>query len=171
MDRGTDPARASLPAVLMAAGVLLADQVTKILASAGLGTDPVPLLGSFLRLVLRHNRGAAFSLSWGGPLVLTVVTALAVVVVAFLLLRRGAQTMPTRLALGAILGGACGNLLDRLLRGAVIDFIDIGTSSWRWPTFNVADIAITLGGITLAVVGLLGREPSLFGRNGKADVE
>ncbi len=143
--------RVRLRGYALAAIVLLLDQLTKRLALGGLELHhPVPVAGNLVRLMLAWNSGAAFSLSWGGPLFLAVFTALAAVLVAVFIWRCRECSPGSRLALGAILGGAAGNLLDRLLYGgSVIDFIDVGLGSSRWPTFNVADIAITLGGIAL----------------------
>jgi signal peptidase II len=146
---------------LLAAGVLLLDQITKSIALSGLAhSRPVEVLGSVVRLCLRMNAGAAFSLSWGGPTFLLVFNLAAAVVVCVFLLRCTRCTQATALALGAILGGALGNVLDRVLYGAVVDFIDVGASGFRWPTFNVADIGITLGGLVLVLFYRRPRAPT-----------
>ncbi len=138
---------------LIALAVLAADQGTKTLALAGLSAvDPVRVLGDYLRLVLRFNEGAAFSLSWGGPWVLVILSMLAAVFVTAALFRWRDKRPVETACLGLVLGGALGNLLDRLLRdGRVIDFIDAGLGSRRWPTFNVADIAISCGAVLLVL--------------------
>lgn len=129
--------------------VLVIDQITKNL-SLGLSEKPaIELLGGFIRLVLQFNRGAAFSLSWGGPVFLTILSGVAVVFVAVMLFKNSYPGKINSIALGAVLGGALGNLLDRFFYGAVIDFISIGTNSYRWPTFNFADMAISAGGVIL----------------------
>jgi signal peptidase II len=89
---------------------------------------------------------------WGGPLFLTVITAAAAVMVSIYIWKLGKYSPLFLAGLGAILGGALGNLLDRFMYGKVVDFIDIGFTGWRWPTFNVADIAITAGGILLMIL-------------------
>ncbi len=131
-----------------AAAVLLLDQVTKLVVRHSL-LDGIPkeILGNFARFTLRYNVGAAFSIGWGGPLFLIVFTALA----CFFLIRYMMKVEDRKqvLWLGVILGGAIGNLVDRILMGKVTDFIDIGLTGWRWPTFNVADIAICIGGIAV----------------------
>lgn len=133
----------------IAAAVLVIDQITKNL-SLGLSEKPaIELLGGFIRLVLQFNRGAAFSLSWGGPVFLTILSGVAVVFVAVMLFKNSYPGKINSIALGAVLGGALGNLLDRFFYGAVIDFISIGTNSYRWPTFNFADMAISAGGVIL----------------------
>ncbi|MCD4847083.1 MAG: signal peptidase II [Candidatus Aegiribacteria sp.] len=129
------------------------DQLTKRLALGSLDLhQPVSVIGNFFRFTLAWNQGAAFSMSWGGPMVLTVFTAIAVILIAVFIWRLRNHTTLFFIALGAILGGATGNLLDRFFYGKVIDFIDIGSNGWRWPTFNAADIAITIGGILLVIL-------------------
>ncbi len=136
--------------------VLALDQVTKALAVARLTSGPVELFGP-VRLELAYNRGVAFSLLSG----LTVPIVL-VVLALVLLLTRFARSVPTRpaaVAVGMVIGGALGNLVDRLLRphGEVVDFVYTGV----WPTFNVADASIVCGGILLAVsLWHVGRAPA-----------
>jgi signal peptidase II len=133
------------------AAVVAADHLTKWFALRELRVRDVDLLGS-LRLHLVYNRGAAFGLgSRFAPLIALVAVGVVLAVVGFGRSLRG--TAP-RLALAAIVGGAIGNLLDRLLRdgsgflgGPVVDFIDL---QW-WPVFNVADMAVTIGAVVLAL--------------------
>lgn len=143
-----------LAGYLTALSVLGLDQITKRLALGSLELhQPEEVFGSFLRLTLAWNRGAAFSMSWGGPWVLACVTAAAVIFVASLIWRQKGTGRLFTAAMGAVLGGAAGNLLDRLLYGGgVVDFIDAGFTSWRWPTFNVADIGISVGGVLLVIL-------------------
>jgi signal peptidase II len=134
-----------------AAMILVLDQTTKWLASSRLDLgQPVALLGDFVRLTLVHNTGAAFGLFPGsrGPFI--VVSLLAIGVVLYLFLRETYRSIMNRVLLGCILGGAIGNLIDRVRLGWVIDFIDLGLGSARWPVFNVADSAVTLGVLLLA---------------------
>ena len=154
---------------LTALVVLGIDQLTKRLALGALDLrQPVSVLGNYFRFTLAWNQGAAFSMSWGGPMVLTVFTAIAVIMIAVFIWRLRNHTPLFFIALGAILGGALGNLLDRFIYGMVVDFIDIGTSGWRWPTFNAADIAITIGGILLVILyrGSAKRNPETVEKNG-----
>ncbi len=133
--------------------VLALDQLTKKLALGGLELHhPEAVLGNFLRFTLAWNQGAAFSLPWGGPLFLAVITAAAAAMVSIFIWKSGKRSPYFLAGLGAILGGALGNLLDRFMYGKVVDFIDVGFTGWRWPTFNVADIAITVGGIILVIL-------------------
>jgi signal peptidase II len=134
-----------------AAAVLVLDQAAKALASSHLLLgQPVPILGEFVRLTLVHNTGAAFGLFPGSRLPFILISVLAIGVVLYLFARDAYRTLLNRLLLGCILGGAIGNLVDRVRWGRVVDFIDVGWGSFRWPVFNVADSAVTLGVILLA---------------------
>jgi signal peptidase II len=138
--------------------VLLLDQGTKLLAdSAMLLHDPIELLPS-LALTKAYNTGAAFSfLGDASGWQRWFFSGLAVVVCGVLLvwLRRLPVTdRRTALALTLILGGAVGNLIDRVLYGHVIDFIDVYYGNWHWPTFNIADSAITIGAALLVLDAL-----------------
>jgi signal peptidase II len=131
--------------------VLALDQVTKAIVSARLlPGDPVPVIDNFLRLTLVHNTGAAFGLFPGSRLPFILISALAIVVVLYLFARDAYRSFLNRVLLGSILGGALGNLIDRIRWGRVVDFIDVGFGTVRWPVFNVADSAVTLGVILLA---------------------
>jgi signal peptidase II len=138
-------------ALLVAASVLAVDQLTKGWALSALGSGPRPLWGP-LRLRLTWNRGAAFGL--GGALVPYLALAAALVVLVLVLRGRLATRPLLAVALGMVLGGAVGNLADRLLRtpgglrGPVVDFIDLQF----WPVFNLADTAITIGCALLVLV-------------------
>ncbi len=139
--------REKVRAFALALAVTALDQITKALALRSLTEVPVPVIGDVVRLVLRFNTGAAFSVSWGGPSVLLVFNLVACVFLAYYMLRmKSARVM---LFLGLILGGALGNTVDRVVQGPVTDFIDIGLGTLRWPVFNVADIALVVGGALL----------------------
>jgi signal peptidase II len=143
--------KTKLAAFAVAMAVLLLDQATKLVVRHIL-LDGVPrdVLGSIVRITLRYNTGAAFSFGWGGPVVLTVVTiAASALLVRYMMKVEGRKNL---LWLGVVLGGAVGNLTDRLAMGKVTDFIDIGLAVWRWPTFNVADMAICIGGIAVFIL-------------------
>ena len=134
-----------------AAIVLGLDQAAKALASGRLLLgEPVPVLGDFLRLTLVHNRGAAFGLFPGSRVPFIIVSVLAIAVVLYLFARDAYRSALSRVLLGSILGGALGNLIDRVRLGYVVDFIEVGVGSLRWPVFNVADSAVTLGVLILA---------------------
>lgn len=141
--------------------VLLLDQGSKLLADRTMALhDPIALLPS-LALTKAYNTGAAFSfLGDASGWQRWFFSGLALAVSAFLLtwLRRlPAAEWRTALALALILGGAIGNLIDRVLYGHVIDFIDVYYRSWHFPTFNIADSAITVGATLLVLDALFGR--------------
>ncbi len=144
----------------LALGVLLLDQATKLWAAAALAyATPVALL-PFFNLTLVHNTGAAFSFladagGWqrGFFIVLSGVVS-AVLVVWIWRLPRTQRLLGFALAL--VLGGAVGNLVDRVAYGYVIDFLDLHAAGWHWPAFNVADSAITCGVVLLLVDGFFG---------------
>lgn len=135
--------------------VVLLDLVTKHLAVAYLSRVPVPMIGDTLQLRLVYNPGAAFGI-YVGPYSRWVFMALAIialVVLGSMVFRTPAHQWVRLSALGLVCGGAIGNLIDRVrsARG-VVDFIDVYVGPLHWPTFNVADMAVTVGAITLAVV-------------------
>jgi signal peptidase II len=141
--------------------VLILDQVSKWFADSLLGPhEAVPLL-PFLDLRKAYNPGAAFSfLSDASGWQRWFFSGLAVLIIGVLVvwLRRLSPGQGrVALALALILGGAAGNLVDRVLYGHVIDFIDLYYGTWHWPTFNIADSAITLGAVLLILDALLGR--------------
>ena len=131
---------------ITAACVVLVDFVTKLVAeSALLHTAAVPIFGDWVQLRLVYNRGAAFGLHVG---TFSRWVFLGVAVVAIVVLARMSRGGPPgdrfrQLALGLVAGGAAGNLVDRIrsARG-VVDFLDVGVGTLRWPTFNVADMAV-----------------------------
>lgn len=147
------PVRTSLAGYAAALATAAVDQISKRLAMASLDLhQPVDIIGDLLRFTFAWNRGAAFSLPWGGPLFLTVITAAAVVFIGAVIWRYRGRSKLFVCGLGLVMGGALGNLLDRFFYGKVVDFVDVGVGGSRWPTFNVADIAITAGGILLILL-------------------
>lgn len=140
--------------------ILLLDQCTKLLADAMLTLhEQVPVIPYFAFLKA-YNSGAAFSFlsdASGWQRWFFVVLALIVISVLLVWLRRlPAEEVRSRLALALILGGAVGNLIDRLVYGYVIDFLDIYYGSWHWPSFNIADAAISVGAFLLVLDAFLG---------------
>jgi signal peptidase II len=127
--------------------VVVADQLTKSWALDRLSRGDIHVAGP-LWLRLTYNTGGAFSLGRDNPWFFVVAAAVLTVVLA--LFGRHLRSPVAVVALGLVLGGAAGNLADRLLRdtgGAVIDFVDVGF----WPVFNVADAAVTIGALGLLV--------------------
>lgn len=138
-----------------ALGLLAADIVTKRIAeNALLPIPPVRVLGDWLQLRLVYNQGAAFGLHLGEW---SRWIFLAIALVAVVLLYRMARGSSPRdllrqVACGLVAGGAAGNLVDRIRSSqGVVDFIDVGIGATRWPTFNVADMGVSVGAIALAI--------------------
>ncbi|HTV65304.1 MAG TPA: signal peptidase II [Bryocella sp.] len=150
---------------LIAAIVLLLDRITKWAVAGNIALhDSVAVVPGFFRLTHVQNTGAAFGLfaessaQWkAGALVLFSVLAL--VVVCALLWKNGHSLSTTTIGLSLILGGAMGNLWDRLFAGHVVDFLDFYVGSYHWPAFNVADSAIVVGALLL-VSEILFAKPS-----------
>lgn len=131
------------------------DQVVKrVVVDAMEMGQAIDVVGSFVRLTRTSNTGGAFGLLRGRGNWFIVVSFVAALAIAALSRQIARGRRVERLAFGLILGGAVGNLIDRVRLGAVIDFIDIGGSGYRWPAFNVADSAITIG-VTLLAVSLV----------------
>jgi len=145
--------------LLMSVLIVVLDLWTKGLATESLTLYRPVELTSWLNMTLAHNYGAAFSfLSDAGGWQRWLFTGLASVVTLVLivwLLRLPAKEKLTAAALGMIIGGAIGNLIDRIINGYVVDFIDVYYNDWHWPAFNLADSAITGGVILLLLDGLL----------------
>jgi signal peptidase II len=129
-----------------AAVIYVADQVSKALIVANIPVGgEVPVVGDLVQLWHAQNAGAAFSLFQGGQLLFYVVTILALGMIFYFHRSFRGQSRWLQLILGAVLGGTLGNLTDRVRLGCGTDFVSVGFGSARFPTFNVADSAITVG--------------------------
>ncbi len=138
-------------------GIVLVDAFTKMLAVDRLSPAYVPheVIGGTVRLTLVYNPGAAFGLHLGpwSRWIFTALTAVALVVLWRMYRASGPHERTKAVALAMVSGGAIGNLVDRLRSSrGVVDFLDVGVGAWRWPTFNVADIAVSCGAVLLAIV-------------------
>ena len=145
-----------------ALAIILVDQVTKYLASQHLAYGEGIEITSFFFFTLAHNTGAAFSLlaNAGGWqrwffVALGVIVAVSLVIWMY---RLKPHEKLTGWSLALVLGGALGNVIDRVVFGYVIDFIDVYLGSYRWPAFNVADSAICVGAVILVVQSLFSNE-------------
>ncbi len=132
----------------VSAMVAALDLATKAWASAAIAAGDVHVVTPFLNLVLWHNPGAAFSFlagagGWQRWFFIGVAIAVSAVVLA--MLRRSGSNRLLALALALVLGGAAGNLWDRITLGHVVDFIQLHAAGYYWPAFNVADSAISVG--------------------------
>ncbi len=136
------------------------DQLTKLSVKDRffLG-ESIEVLGDLLRLTYIENPGMAFGIRIGGKYFFTIFATLATAVILFYLYRIRHERFLSRFSLALIFGGAIGNLIDRYAYGQVIDFIDVGLGQTRWPVFNVADSAVTVGMLMLVFFVLFEREP------------
>jgi signal peptidase II len=140
-------AQTTLRTVLVAVAVVVADQVTKALVRGSIGPLETVKVLPGVKLIRAHNSGVAFSVfSGGGPFVVIVAVLALGALLAFFVthVHRRLVWLPT----GLLLGGAAGNLIDRIRLGAVTDFVKLP----HWPAFNVADACITVGVVTLVYV-------------------
>lgn len=153
------PSTSLTPWLGIATIIVLIDQITKITITRLFSYGESLPVTSFFNLVLAYNKGAAFSFlaSEGGwqRYFFTAIAVAAAIFIIYLLKRHAGQRLFCW-ALAMILGGAIGNLIDRVLYGHVIDFLDFYVGKWHWPAFNVADMAI-VGGAALFILDELRR--------------
>ena len=134
-------------------GVLALDQLTKAWIRSSMSlNETIPVIGNVVRLTYIHNEGAAFGLSIGAysSQIFLVLATIASALVLYLLLTSPRGERMQRIALALILGGALGNIIDRVRWSMVVDFIQVGIAGHFWPIFNLADSAVTIGAAMLA---------------------
>lgn len=138
---------------IISAIVVLIDQLTKFLALEELtGGLSIPILKNIFHLTLVKNTGIAFGLFRGSTIILVFISFIAVILILrYWLLKKDGLGATVKFALSLIVGGSIGNLIDRIHFGYVIDFLDFGINNLRWPAFNVADSAITIGAVLLCI--------------------
>jgi signal peptidase II len=156
---GVSPALRGLLFLGLAALVVVVDQVTKRMAEdrlqrTGVRSVPLPVVGDYLRFTYVENRGAAFGLLQDQTAFFVLVGLLVIGVIAASYRYLPRSGFRLHLALGLQLGGAVGNLIDRIRQGYVVDFVDFGYHANWWPVFNVADSAIVVGVALLALNAL-----------------
>jgi len=125
------------------------------------------ILEGFFNVTLLKNAGAAFGLFQGGRVFFVIASIVAIVLITWVGWRLPRDERFRRVCLSAILGGAIGNLIDRIIYGEVIDFLQIGWQGHYWPVFNVADMAVSLGAVFLVIHAL--RSPREKPATGAAD--
>jgi signal peptidase II len=150
----------------LALAVLVVDQLVKawIVSRFDAGTV-APIVGDSVRIWLSHNTGALFGMFRDQAPLFALFSLVVIGIILWYEARAGGSLLVT-VALGLLLGGALGNLGDRLRLGYVLDFVDLGIGSWRWYTFNVADAAITGAVLLLLVMALI---PALAGPRAARD--
>jgi signal peptidase II len=152
--------------LLIAVMVVLLDRLTKLAVARNISLhDSVQIIPDFFRLTHVENRGAAFGLFADSPSewkvwMLVLFSVVALIVVSALLWRNSHSLNTTGIGLSLILGGAIGNLWDRLLSGRVVDFLLFYIGQYQWPAFNVADSAIVVGAGLLVIEILFAKTPA-----------
>ena len=143
----------SFPLLLSLAGLMLwADQWTKSWAESTLiARPPMNIIGEIVRFTYTRNSGVAFGLGAGHRFPFYLFSIAAVLVILIMFARQRSHSLLRQVSLALILGGALGNLVDRLTTGEVVDFILIGWRQWYWPVFNVADSAVSIGVVLFAL--------------------
>lgn len=158
------PSKRLIDPLVLVIGLVITvlDQLTKQWIVQMIGPSSVrhqiEVMGDLVRLSYVTNTGAAFGLFQGKTPILTLASLVAVPVLVFSPLVFPRATLLIRLAVGLLLGGAVGNLLDRVRLGYVVDFVDVGIGNLRWPSFNVADSSFVVGVTILAIYLLFASE-------------
>jgi signal peptidase II len=152
--------------LLIALGIVLLDRGAKWIVAKNIPLhDSIQVIPDFFRLTHVENRGAAFGLFADSPsewkiAVLVLFSIVALVIVSALLWRNSHSMSTTGVGLALILGGALGNLWDRLVSGRVVDFLLFYIGQYQWPAFNVADSAIVIGAGLLVIEILFAKSPA-----------
>ena len=146
--------------VLVLCGTLLLDQISKSVVSSFMRPgESILVISDAVRITLVRNSGAAFGLLSGNRIPFIFTTILAVAALLFLLFQFRQRRADLSSSLVLVLGGALGNLVDRIRHGEVVDFLDVGWGGVRWPVFNVADIAVTVGVLLFCYRSVFSRRP------------
>jgi len=132
--------------------VILFDQITKVLIRNYMEIgQSIKILGNFIRFTYVENPGIAFGIHLNNTVIFTTLSLLASSVISIYLYKNRFAHMFLKISLAIILGGAFGNLIDRIMYRRVVDFIDIGIGNLRWWIFNIADSAVVIGMILLVI--------------------
>ena len=156
----------------LGAFIIVADQITKALITSSIAPGrSVSIVGDYLRLVHSQNNGALFGMFRESALLFGLASIVVIGLIVAYHARSGRSSYMS-VALGFLLGGAIGNLIDRLRLGHVVDFVDAGIGGLRWYTFNVADSAISIAIILLILAALrpslVEKQPQQSATNGDA---
>lgn len=160
----TERRRRWLVFIVLAAGVVIVDQLTKLFIDANFqvasihplpgGSEPTPILGEFVRIAKSYNSGGIFGLFGNSAPVLALSSIIVIALILLYQAREGTGSWLLTIALALLLGGAIGNFIDRVRLGGVVDFVDMGIGDWRFYTFNVADSAISTALLLLILIAL-----------------
>lgn len=141
-------------ALVYAALVVVLDQISKYLVRSNLEVhSTIKVLGDFFRLTYVENSGIVFGIGVGGALpFFTALSVIATVLIVYFFIQERSNQLGVRISLALVLGGAIGNLIDRLVFGKVVDFLDFGIGNYRFFVFNVADSAVTVGVFSFLII-------------------
>jgi signal peptidase II len=160
-----DELMSRIPRILFVLLILAVDQLTKSVVAQKVSiSSSNKIIPGFFNITHIQNRGAIFGFfSQSGSqlayLLLTLTSLAALALVIYYFFKTPPDEKPVKISLSLILGGALGNLADRVFRGYVVDFLDFYIKKWHWPSFNVADSCITIGAILLIFLFLFKRRP------------
>lgn len=145
--------------ILPIAGIsLVLDQIIKIIVIMNMNLyDSINIINNFLNITYVRNTGAAWSILSGNTMLLSIVALIALIVMYFYCIKDKVLTNFESLSYGLLIGGAFGNLIDRILYGYVIDYLDFKIFNYDFPVFNLADICIVIG-VILIGISLIGGE-------------
>lgn len=172
VDRRASAVRRWLVFFGLAIGVVVADQMSKSIIDGAFKlastqvtmpgfAEPTQVVGDLVRIAKSYNDGGLFGLFDAAAPILAVASLVVIGILVVVQARSGPRaSWLTTIALGLLLGGAIGNLLDRIRFGYVIDWVDMGLGSWRFYTFNVADSAISIAIVLLLAAAIFGRQPA-----------
>lgn len=130
---------------------LIVDQISKILVVKFLDLNSVTVIKNFFYLTYTNNTGAAFSILTDKRIFLVLVGIIIIILLIYYLKKHQIKNTINKIAFALVIGGSIGNLIDRIIRGSVVDFIDIKIFSYNFPIFNLADTFITIGVILLLI--------------------
>ena len=137
--------------------VFIIDQLSKLLASSYLINNSINIFDNFFNLKYATNTGAAWSILSGHQIILSIIS-IALIIVIFMFKKNFKSNVRNDIAFSLLYGGICGNLIDRVIHGYVIDFLDFKIFSYDYPIFNIADIAIVLGIILIIIAIFKGED-------------
>lgn len=130
---------------------LIVDQISKILVVKFLDLNSVTVIKNFFYLTYTNNTGAAFSILTDKRIFLVLVGIIIIILLIYYLKKHQIKNTINKIAFALVIGGSIGNLIDRIIRGSVVDFIDIKIFSYNFPIFNLADTFITIGVLLLLI--------------------
>ena len=141
---------------------IVVDQVSKLIVRFNMNRgESLEVIGQFFQLTYIHNPGAAFGFNLGSPLIHTVISVIALFFLIYIYRNFEEEEVSGRYGISLVLGGAIGNIIDRIYLGEVVDFFDVGLGSYRWPIFNFADSFVTVGVFVLIFIHSSGDKQDL----------